>query len=291
MLSMTGYGKGEYKAGGIELTVEVKSVNNRFLDFALKCPRIFLGQEDLVRGMVRTSISRGHVDVFVTLSDKREREKQLTVDLALARAYMDAAQKLKAAIPALSDELTLAFLLRQSDVVREDDASASVDEELIGALTSALSLALDSHRSMRLAEGERLKADLLSRVDEIARLRESIAVRAPHVAEEYREKLMLRIKEYLDGKVEEQRILTEAAVYADKCNIDEELTRLLSHIEEFRLIAKEETVGRKLDFLIQEFNRECNTICSKSNDREITRCALAMKNEIEKVREQIQNLE
>ncbi len=291
MLSMTGYGKGEYKAGGVELTVEVKSVNNRFLDLALKCPRIFLGLEDLVRGMVRESISRGHVDVFVTLSDKREREKKLSVDLPLARAYMQAAATLKEAFPKLGDDVTLSFLMRQSDVVREDEEAPFADETLTEAFKEALGLALSSHRAMRLAEGERLKKDLLVRVDEIARLRENITLRAPHVAEEYREKLLSRIKEYLDGKVDEGRILTEAAVYADKCNIDEELTRLASHIEEFRLIAGEEIVGRKMDFLIQEFNRECNTICSKSNDREITKCALAMKNEIEKVREQIQNLE
>lgn len=291
MLSMTGYGKGEYRTGGIELTVEVRSVNNRYLDLAVKSPRIFLAYEELVRSYVRGSISRGHVDVYVTLSDKREREKTLSVDLALARSYVEAANKLKAAIPSLSDDVTLAYLLRQPEIVREDDGAASADEELVGAFRTALASALEAHKAMRLAEGERLKADLLSRVDEIARLRENIAVRAPRVAAAYREKLSARINEFLAGKAEEQRILTEAAVYADKCNIDEELTRLASHIEEFRLISETETVGRKLDFLIQEFNRECNTICSKSNDGEITKNALAMKNEIEKVREQIQNLE
>ena len=140
-------------------------------------------------------------------------------------------------------------------------------------------------------EGERLKADLLSRVDTIESLTDSIAERAPLVAKEYREKLTERIGEYLTGKVDETRILTEAAVFADKCNIDEELTRLGAHIKAFRDICKLDEVGRKLDFLIQEFNRECNTICSKSNDKEVTALALSMKNEIEKVREQIQNLE
>ena len=144
---------------------------------------------------------------------------------------------------------------------------------------------------MREKEGERLKADLLSRVDTIESLTNSIAERAPLVAKEYRERLTERIGEYLGGKVEETRILTEAAVFADKCNIDEELTRLGAHIKAFRDICKLDEVGRKLDFLIQEFNRECNTICSKSNDKEVTALALSMKNEIEKVREQIQNLE
>ncbi len=291
MFSMTGYGKGEYKEGGIELTVEVKSVNNRYLDLAVKSPRVFLAYEELVRSMVRESISRGHVDVFVSYADKRERDRALRVDLPLARSYFEAAQQLRAEFPSAADDVTLAFLLRQPDVVRADDETASSDEALVSALRSALQAALEAHRAMRLAEGERLKVDLLSRMQCIAALREGIAARAPRVAEEYREKLTERIGEFLAGKVDEARILTEAAVYSDKCNIDEELTRLASHIEEFYKIAECDTVGRKFDFLVQEFNRECNTICSKSNDGEITKLALEMKNEIEKVREQIQNLE
>ena len=175
-------------------------------------------------------------------------------------------------------------------MVRPEEV-AEADEALVEALKTALAGALASLKRMRLTEGERLKADLLSRMDAISALRDKIAVRAPLVAEEYRKKLTERITEYLGGKVEESRILTEAAVFADKCNIDEELTRLSSHIVEFRKICTETAVGRKLDFLVQEFNRECNTICSKSNDAELTSYALEMKNEIEKVREQIQNLE
>ena len=144
---------------------------------------------------------------------------------------------------------------------------------------------------MRYNEGERLKADLLSRMSVIEELTEKIAVRAPVVAEEYRKKLTERIQEYLAGKADETRILTEAAVFADKCNIDEELTRLRAHAKALREICTLDQVGRKLDFLVQEFNRECNTICSKSNDKTVTSLALDMKNEIEKVREQIQNLE
>ncbi len=290
MYSMTGYGKGEYCEGGIDLTVEVRSVNNRYLDLAVKSPRFFIAYEDTVRAAVRESISRGHVDVFISCLDRREREKKLCVDLAAARSYAEAAERLAETFPDIPNDLSLTFLLRQTDVVRaEEDPSA--DEALLGALKSALAAALSSHRAMRRAEGQRLKADLLAHMEVIASLREKIAKRAPMVAEGYREKLSERINEYLAGKVDETRILTEAAVFSDKCNIDEELTRLASHIAEFRAVAESETVGRKLDFLIQEFNRECNTICSKSNDREITAFALEMKNEIEKVREQIQNLE
>ncbi len=290
MYSMTGYGKGEYRENGLEFTVEVKSVNNRYLDLAVKSPRIFLAAEERIRLLVRAEISRGHVDVFVSYADKREKDRALSVDLELARAYVQAAASLRAEFPAIGDDVTLSYLLRQPEIVRSDDLPGE-DDALLAGLEAALKRALEAHRAMRLAEGKRLEADLLARMDTIARLRDDIATRAPMVAIAYREKLTERMNEYLGGKVDETRILTEAALFADKCNIDEELTRLASHIAEFRKIAGSEQVGRRLDFLIQEFNRECNTICSKSNDGEVTRLALEMKNEIEKVREQIQNLE
>lgn len=290
MHSMTGYGKGEYRENGVEITVEIKSVNNRFLDIAVKCPRIFIAYEELVRSLVRESISRGHLDIFISYTDKREKSKSLYVDLAAARSYLDAAAELKAAFPAVEDDVTLSFLLRLPDVTRAEEV-AGADETLVEALTCAVKRAAESLKEMRRMEGGRLKKDLLSRMARIAELRDGIAKRAPLVAEEYRKKLTERINEYLSGKTDESRILTEAAVFADKCNIDEELTRLSSHVDEFYQICESDTVGRKLDFLVQEFNRECNTICSKSNDAPLTALALEMKNEIEKVREQIQNLE
>lgn len=290
MYSMTGYGKGVYREGGLELTVELKSVNNRFLDIAVKCPRALLSSEELVRAALRQSVTRGHIDVFVGYCDKREKEKTLYVDGNVAASYVSAANELKQRFPELTNDVTLAFLLRQPDVVRPEEIAEN-DDALVTALQTALAAAIEKLNAMRLSEGERLKRDLTERMGTIAALREKIAVRAPLVAEEYRKKLTERINEYLGGKVEETRILTEAAVFADKCNIDEELTRLQSHLEEFAKISQEERVGRKLDFLVQEFNRECNTICSKSNDKTVTACALEMKNEIEKVREQVQNLE
>ena len=290
MYSMTGYGKGQYRKNGIELTVELKSVNNRYLDLAVKSPRAFLAQEELIRSLVRDSLSRGHVDVFVSYADGREKEKSVFLDANLARSYMAAKEELQAAFPSLADDAGLAFFLRLPDLVRPVE-NGGADDELVEALAYALKEALAALSEMRRKEGERLKEDLLSRMQTISRLRDEIAARAPLVAEEYRKRLSERIGEYLGGKVDETRILTEAAVFADKCNIDEELTRLSSHIKEFYAICKCDTVGRKLDFLVQEFNRECNTICSKSNDAKITASALEMKNEIEKVREQIQNLE
>ena len=290
MYSMTGYGKGVCRENGIELTVEVKSVNNRYLDLAVKCPRAFLSQEEVIRTAVRGFLSRGHVDVFVSYTDKREKEKTLWLDLNLARSYISAAKELKENFPELHSDLSINSVLRTPDVLRAEE-SAGADEALVNALKTALDLALKAHAEMRLAEGERLKVDLLSRMKTIEKLRAEIAERAPLVSEEYRKKLTERITEYLGGKVDETRILTEAALFADKCNIDEELTRLSSHITEFYSICKSQTVGRKLDFLVQEFNRECNTVCSKSNDAKITAYALEMKNEIEKIREQVQNVE
>ena len=287
---MTGYGKGVCAEEGVELTAEVKSVNNRYLDLAIKSPRIFLAQEERIRAIAREHISRGHVDIFISYTDKREKEKSYYVDLSVARAYQQAAMQLKAALPGVADDTTLSFYLRLPDVVRTEESSAA-DEVLEKLLDRALHEAFSSLPHMREKEGERLKGDLLSRMEVTERLTEAIAARAPHVAEEYRKKLTERIEEYLAGKVDEARILTEAAVFADKCSIDEELTRLRSHIKAFREICALAQVGRKLDFLVQEFNRECNTICSKSSDKEITANALQMKNEIEKVREQIQNLE
>lgn len=290
MYSMTGYGKGVCAADGVELTAEVKSVNNRFLDLAVKSPRIFLSQEEHIRAVAREYISRGHVDIYISYSDKREKQLSYSVDLSVARAYQRAAAQLKEALPGVADDTSLTFYLRLPDVVRTQEESGG-DELLVSLLDGALRQAFEGLSSMRRAEGERLKADLLARMETIEGLVAGIAQRAPRVAEEYRLRLTERIEEFLAGKTDEARILTEAAIYADKCSIDEELTRLTAHIKAFRDICASEQVGRKLDFLVQEFNRECNTVCSKSCDKEITALALQMKNEIEKIREQIQNLE
>ena len=291
MLSMTGYGKGSFDENGLELTCEIKTVNNRYLDVSVKAPRVFAALEDVIRSMIKEKLTRGHADVFVSLKDKREKQTSLTVDTALASSYLAAAKTLKEAHTDLQDDLTLTALLRYPDVLKQDD-SVSLDEEMIKGLKVALQGALESLNAMRLIEGEKLKADMLSRMQTIENLVAQISQRAPLVANEYKEKLLARIKEYMQNTpVDEGRLLTEVAIFTDKSNIDEELTRLRSHIEQFKEICKENTVGRKPDFLVQEFNREANTTCSKSNDVSITSLGLALKNEIEKVREQVQNLE
>lgn len=290
MFSMTGYGKGEVQNGGIGLSVEIKTVNNRYLDVSVKGPRIFVAYEERVRAIVRGKLTRGHADVFISLLDKRERAKELYVDEAAAGSYVGAAARLKAMFPSLPNDFTVTALMKCPDVLRQEEALGA-DEPLLEALEQALGAALENLNGMRAKEGEKLAADMLARVDTIEALVQGIAQRAPLVAENYRTKLAARIKEALGGTVDEARILTEAAVFADKANIDEELTRLRSHVGQFRAICREERVGRKLDFLIQEFNREANTICSKSNDLEVTSSGLALKNEIEKIREQVQNIE
>lgn len=291
MLSMTGYGKGAYEKEGLELTCEIKTVNNRYLDCSIKAPRVFAAYEEVIRATVREKLTRGHADLFISLKDKREKPTALSVDTALAASYVQAARAMKEAFPDLVDDVTLSSVLRYPEVLKSEDTQ-TLDEEMITALKTALAVALDNLNAMRLIEGEKLKADMLARVCVIEELVGKISERAPLVAKAYQQRLETRIKEHLEGvQYDEARLLTEVAVFTDKSNIDEELTRLRSHIEQFREICKEGVVGRKLDFLVQEFNREANTTCSKSNDVEITRLGLALKNEIEKIREQVQNLE
>ncbi|MDE5943160.1 MAG: YicC family protein [Clostridia bacterium] len=291
MLSMTGFGRGEYKKDGVELCVEIKTVNNRYLDINVKAPKIFAAYEDAVRSIVRGKLTRGHADIFISLNDKREKQRELYLDEGTAKAYAAAAEKIKKLFPQAVNDFSVTSVLRYPDVIRTDDIS-SADEQCFQALKCALEVALEKLNAMRLTEGEKMKADMLSRMDEIEKLVAGIEKRAPLVVKGYKEKLEAKIKKILEGvEVDEARLLTEAALFADKANIDEELTRLHSHISQFREICKQELVGRKLDFLVQEFNREANTICSKSNDLEITRLGLALKNEIEKVREQVQNVE
>ncbi|MBQ1269174.1 MAG: YicC family protein [Clostridia bacterium] len=289
MYSMTGYGKAEYK-GEVELTVEVKTVNNRYLDLNCKYPRVFLPFDDAIRKCVQAKYPRGHMDMYISFRDKREKEKTVAVDLGLAKAYYAAANQISSAT-GVENDLTATSLMRFADVIAAESED-SVDETLKDVLLQTVSAALDRLNEMRKVEGEKLLDDMLTRVTVIEKTVEKIALRAPEILAAHREKLSARMAEYLNGvAVDESRLLSEVAVFADKCNIDEEITRLKSHIQQFRTIAKGDGVGKKLDFLIQEFNRESNTICSKSNDSKTTSYALELKCEIEKIREQVQNIE
>lgn len=289
MKSMTGYGRADYSADGINLTVEIKTVNNRNFDFNAKMPRVFISLEDAIRKCVGEYVKRGRVDLFINFSDRRENKAPVEVDFSKAKEYYEALKSIAEKFNVPFD-CTASFLMKSPDVLVEEMKTDA--EEFKEIVVNTVKKACESLNAMRLIEGEKLISDMLSRIDTITDLREKISIRAPLVTLEHKEKLRQRIEEALaDVKIDETRLLNEVAFYTDKVNIDEELTRLSSHIAQFKSIVNKEGVGKKLDFLMQEFNREANTICSKSNDVEVTSFALSLKNEIEKVREQVQNLE
>ena len=289
MLSMTGYGRAEYSDVGINLTVEIKTVNNRNFDLNCKMPRAFISLEDTIRKTVQDYVKRGRIDLFVNFSDTREKSSALDVNMEKAVGYYNAAKAISEKL-SLENDFSVAMIMKAPDVI-VDNAVTDVGE-FQDVLKQTVKSACEKLNEMRKLEGEKLVSDMLTRMDTIKKLRDNILVRAPLVAAEYKAKLKSRIEEALaDVKYEESRLLSEVAFYTDRVNIDEELTRLDSHINQFREIIKIEGMGKKLDFLMQEFNRETNTICSKSNDIQVTGYALDLKNEIEKVREQVQNLE
>ena len=289
MFSMTGYGRADYCENGVSLVVELKTVNNRNFDLNCKIPRAFVSLEDTIRKTVQQYVKRGRIDLFVNFSDTRENSSNLEINFEKAVGYYNASKQLAEKFD-LKNDFTISMLMKSPDVLI-DSAQTDLTElkEVVRAVVEKACLNLNE---MRKVEGEKLVLDMLTRMQTIKGLAKSISVRAPLVAQAYKEKLTLRIEEALgDVQYDQARLLNEVAFYTDKVNIDEELTRLNSHIEQFCEIVRLDGMGKKLDFLMQEFNRETNTICSKSNDIEVTRFALELKNEIEKVREQVQNLE
>ena len=289
MRSMTGYGRADYSNNGVNLVVEIKTVNNRNFDLNLKTPRAFIALEDAIRKTVQENVNRGRIDLFINFSDTREKSTDIEVNIDKAISYYNAS-KLIAEELSLENDYSVSKIMKTPEVVT--DNSLSDVSEFEGVVKETVKKACQKLNEMRDIEGQKLVDDMLNRMIVIKGLADKISLRAPLVAKEYKEKLTTRIEEFLkDVKYDETRLLNEVAFYTDRVNIDEELTRLNSHIVQFREIVKNNGAGKKLDFLMQEFNRETNTICSKSNDIEVTRYALELKNEIEKVREQVQNLE
>ena len=287
MKSMTGYGKGEYRVDGCEMTVEMKAVNHRFLDIAFKAPKIFTAYEDEIKKLLQSKFSRGHIDVFVNY--KSAGAGKITVNEQLVEEYNAIAYKLHKAT-GLPNDLTVTSLMRLDVVNIEDNA----DEETMRAIiTGAVSIAADNLDKMRTDEGNALGKAIKEYIAEFEQLLNKVISRAPLVVEDYRTKLRSRITEVLAGvEIDQSRLLNEVAFFTDKANVDEEITRLKAHIVHIRdIMAEKNAVGKKLDFLVQEFNRECNTIGSKSNDSELQKTVIAMKNTVEKIREQIQNIE
>lgn len=290
MRSMTGYGRALVEEDGREMTVEVRSVNHRFLDVSCRLPRSIGFLEDAVRKGVAARVARGHVDVFVNYVNRREDAREVRVDTVLAQAYRSALEELGKAV-GLTQSASLIDYARLPDVLTVSEKQEDQDA-LRALLQRALEKALDQLCAMREMEGENMRADILSKMDAIASLQKQIASRAPLVVEEYREKLRARLCALLSGELDEARFATEVAIFADRAAIDEELVRLESHIAQIRAAAAlQEPVGRKLDFLVQELNREVNTIGSKASDAQIAQHVVAAKGEIEKLREQVQNIE
>ncbi len=291
MHSMTGYGRMSLDRDGRQLTVEMRSVNNRFLDLSFRMPRNLGFLEDPMRKQIGETLSRGHVDVFVTYRNTREDSKAVQVDKALLAAYMRAMDEIGGET-GLRDDRSLMGMARLSDVLTVTEAEEDQDA-LARLMEETLSGALSQMRKMRAQEGERLCGDIASRVDLLEEMTGKIEARYPDTVAEYEARLRARVEELLSGaQVDEQRLLQEVAIMADRSAIAEETVRLRSHFAQIRgLLEDPEPVGRRLDFLVQELNREVNTISSKSQDVPITQIVIAAKAEIEKIREQVQNVE
>ena len=289
--SMTGYGRGEQTVNGYNITVELRSVNNRYLDCNVRIPRLYLFAEEAVKSRVQNAISRGKVDVFVTLESTGEQKLKVSLNKPVADGYYAALKEL-AENYHLSDDISVSLLSRFPEVLVAEKAEEDV-EQMAKDICSVLDQALADFDQMRTREGGRLKEDILSRAATIEGKVTLVEQRSPETVSEYRARLENRMNEVLSNtQLDPARILTEAAIFADKVAVDEETVRLRSHISQLReMLDKGGAVGRKLDFLIQEFNREANTIGSKCSDIEIARHVVDVKAEIEKIREQVQNLE
>ena len=289
--SMTGYGRGQYTSEGIDVTVEVKSVNHRYYEFSARTPKNLLFLEEKLKRFFAQSISRGKVECFVQIAFLDGENVNISANIPLANSYLCAIKEIAENL-GVSAEVSANSLTRFADVI-EIKKNETDDEKIWEAVEKAASEALDGILSMRRAEGEKLRLDVLSRLDFIADKVSMIEKRSPETVKEYSQKLLTRMNEVLgDVHIDEQRILTEAAIYADKIAVAEETVRLSSHMAQLKeFLVSDEAIGRKMDFLVQEMNREANTIGSKAQDVEIARAVLDIKAEIEKIREQIQNIE
>lgn len=289
--SMTGYGRAQSSVCGFELTLEIRSVNHRYLDISVRVPRAYGYLEDIVKTGLKEKISRGKVDVYISVDDSVADNVSVSLNKPLLDGYIKALGEISDEY-GLSNDLTVSAVMRLPDIFNIEKADEDTDM-LSKEIESMLETALSGYISMSAAEGSQLAADITARLDTIGETVEKIEERSPECVAEYREKLEARLKEVLEThSVDEQRILTEAAIFADKISVSEETVRLKSHIRQLRDMLNENGgVGRKLDFLVQELNREANTIGSKANDIEISRLVVELKAEIEKIREQVQNIE
>lgn len=289
--SMTGYGLGEAVLNGKKFTVEIRSVNHRYSDINIRMPRTMNCLEENVKNFLKDRISRGKIDVFISFESTSGDDYEISLNESLAEAYVKALKKIKENNDVI-DDISVSLISKFPDVItinkKEDDK-----DFLWGLLEKSLIEAFNAFILMREKEGSKLQKDLLEKSLKLEEHLSVIKERSPYLVQEYKIKLEKRLQEILPNhSLDENRIAVEVALFADKCSIDEEIVRLESHISQFRdIITTEDVVGRKLDFLAQEMNREVNTIGSKANDLQITHSVVELKSEIEKIREQIQNLE
>lgn len=288
---MTGYGRARATRNLRDITVEIRSVNNRYLDCTVKMPRMYAFSEDAVKARVQKAVSRGKVDVYITVDASAADVAQVNVNTALAAQYAQALRAL-AAVCGTEGQVTPEQLARFPEVLTV--TKADEDLECVSAdLCAVLDEALDSYNAMRAAEGVKLAEDIGARLTAIEGMTAQVEERSPETVREYRQKLTARMQEVLQSTaIDEQRILQEAAIYADRIAVDEETVRLRSHVSQLRgMLQSDQPMGRKMDFLIQELNRESNTIGSKCSNLDIARIVVDLKGEVEKIREQVQNIE
>ena len=291
--SMTGFGRAQQNVDSLNVTVEIKSVNHRYFEFNSRVSRNYGFLEEKLKSFVGSLVSRGKVECYVTIENLEESDVEILVNHSLAKSYLNAINELAEANGlALRDDLALSSLIRYNDIFTAHKQEADEDR-IWNAVKSTVQIAVSKFIEMREVEGAKLKKDVLDRADLILNKVSVIEERSPETVKEYNEKLLNRINEFLsDVQVDEQRLLTECAIFADKVAVAEETVRLRSHIDQLReLLDSDEAIGRKIDFLVQEMNREANTIGSKAQDVTIARNVIDIKAEIEKIREQIQNIE
>ncbi len=289
--SMTGYGRHQAIIDQHDITVEIKSVNHRYYEFSARVPRAYGFLEEKLKTFIKGSISRGKVEVSVLINNLNGKEVNINIDKLMASGYINALREANNEL-GLKDDLTLSKIIKFSDIFNVQKV-ADDEDKIWNDVQIVAKEALNKFIEMRQREGVSLKSDLLEKISNIEVILQQVEEKAPVTVIKYRDKLFTKLKEILEEKnIDEQRVITEAAIFAEKIAIDEETVRLKSHIKQFReLLETDEPLGRKLDFLVQEINREINTTGSKAQDVEITKCVVDMKSEVEKIREQIQNIE
>ncbi len=289
--SMTGYGRHQETIDSMNITVEIKSVNHRYFDFSSRTPRIYGFLDEKLKSFVQSKVARGKIECYVQVDNLEDDSVVVEINHSLAKGYVEAFKSLSDAYD-IENNLNAGILARFNDVllIRKEEAD---EEKIWSAVKAVAETAVEKFISMRKVEGEKLRDDICSRADNILEKVEYVESRSPETVKEYTQKLLARMNDVLSGvNVDEARILTEAAIYADKIAVAEETVRLRSHLEQLKgFFESEEAIGRKMDFLVQEINREANTIGSKACDVEIARCVLDIKSEVEKIREQVQNIE